>query len=140
MRPAFKLVTDFTPRGDQPRAIEAICDAFSAGERFQCLLGVTGSGKTFTAANVIEHSSGRRCPRAQQDPRGAALRRAARALPGQRGPVLRQLLRLLPARGVRPSSDTFIEKDAIINDAIDRMRHAATHALLSRPTSSSSPR
>jgi excinuclease ABC subunit B len=44
----------------------------------------------------------------------------------KRGPVLRQLLRLLPARGVRPASDTYIEKDAIINDAIDRMRHAAT--------------
>jgi excinuclease ABC subunit B len=134
MRPSFKLVTDFTPRGDQPRAIEAICDAFSAGERFQCLLGVTGSGKTFTAAKVIERLG-----------RPTLLLAPNKTLAAQ---LYGELRDLFPENAVQyfvsyydyyqpeayvPASDTFIEKDAIINDAIDRMRHAATHALLSRP-------
>ena len=71
--------------------------------------------------------------RPQQDARGAALQRVPQVLPRQRGRVLRLLLRLLPARGVRPEPDLYIEKDSAINEEIDRLRHAATAALLAPP-------
>jgi excinuclease ABC subunit B len=130
----FSLVTSLEPRGDQPRAIEEIVTAFEHGARFLCLLGVTGSGKTFTAANVIQRLG-----------RPALVLAPNKTLAAQ---LYAELRELFPESAVHyfvsyydyyqpeayvPSSDTFIEKDAIINDAIDRMRHAATHALLSRP-------
>ena len=118
-------------RGDQPQAIAELVGGRQRGPRYQTLLGVTGTGKTFTMANVIaavEKPDARHRP--QQDAGGAALRRVPRVLPGQRGRVLRLLLRLLPARGLHPARDTYIEKDASINDDIDRLRHAATSSLL----------
>jgi excinuclease ABC subunit B len=130
----FELVSEFKPRGDQPRALEEIHAAHARGERFQVLLGVTGSGKTFTAAKVIEE---RQLPTLVMAPN--------KTLAAQ---LYAELRELFPQNAVQyfvsyydyyqpeayvPSSDTYIEKDAIINDAIDRMRHAATHALLSRP-------
>ncbi len=130
----FSLVTNLAPRGDQPRAIEEIVTAFEHGAPFLCLLGVTGSGKTFTAANVIQRLG-----------RPALVLAPNKTLAAQ---LYAELRELFPHNAVHyfvsyydyyqpeayvPSSDTFIEKDAIINDAIDRMRHAATHALLSRP-------
>ena len=99
----FRLRTSFEPKGDQPRAIEQLTQGLAAKEKHQVLLGITGSGKTFTIANVIQQSQQADAhPRAEQDARRAALRRDAGALPEERGRVLRQLLRLLPARGVRP--------------------------------------
>ena len=134
MSKRFELVSEFKPCGDQPRALEEIASAHARGERFQVLLGVTGSGKTFTAAKVIET---RQLPTLVLAPN--------KTLAAQ---LYGELRDLFPQNAVQyfvsyydyyqpeayvPSSDTYIEKDAIINDAIDRMRHAATHALLSRP-------
>ena len=99
----FQLATTYKPQGDQPRAIGELVSGLAAGEKDQVLLGVTGSGKTFTMAKVIaELQPPRAHPRAQQDPRRAALPRVQTLLPHQRRRVLRLLLRLLPARGLHP--------------------------------------
>ena len=100
--------------------------------RAQTLLGVTGSGKTYTMARHREGGPSRARHRAQQDARRAARERVLRVLPEQRRRVLRLLLRLLPARGLRPATDTFIEKDAQINEDIDRLRHSTTSSLFTR--------
>jgi excinuclease ABC subunit B len=130
----FELASHFEPRGDQPRAIEEIISSFRKGQRAQTLLGVTGSGKTFTVANVIQ---------ALQKP--TLILAPNKTLAAQ---LYGEMKELFPENAVQyfvsyydyyqpeayvPSSDTFIEKDAIVNDAIDRMRHAATQSLLSRP-------
>ena len=129
----FRLVTNFTPRGDQPRAIAEMTAGVDRGEKFQVLLGVTGSGKTFSAAKLIEHYG-----------RPTLVLAPNKTLAAQ---LYAEFRDLFPHNAVRyfvsyydyyqpeayvPSSDTYIEKDAIVNDEIDRMRHAATHALLSR--------
>ena len=118
---------------DQPRAIDELCAGLARGDAHQVLLGITGSGKTFTVANVIARSG-----------RPALVLAPNKTLAAQ---LYGELKELFPENAVEyfvsyydyyqpeayvPSSDTFIEKDAIINDAIDRMRHAATYALLSR--------
>ncbi|MEM6787387.1 MAG: excinuclease ABC subunit UvrB [Myxococcota bacterium] len=133
MASPFELVTSFEPRGDQPRAIAELSDGLAKKERFQTLLGVTGSGKTFTSAKVIEAYG-----------RPTLVLAPNKTLAAQ---LYAEYRELFPKNAVRyfvsyydyyqpeayvPSSDTYIEKDAIINDEIDRMRHAATHALLSR--------
>ena len=101
--PDFKLDSVFTPTADQPKAIAALAEGVEEGERFQTLLGATGTGKTMTMAGVIEAGAAPDAgDRPQQDARGAAVQRVPHVLPGQRGRVLRLLLRLLPARGVRP--------------------------------------
>ncbi|MDI3286719.1 excinuclease ABC subunit UvrB [Polyangium sp. 15x6] len=130
----FELVSDFTPRGDQPRAIEEISGAFGRSETFQCLLGVTGSGKTFTAAKVIEHLQRPTLVLAPNKTLAAQLYGEMRELfPNNAVHYFVSYYDYYQPEAYVPASDTFIEKDAIINDAIDRMRHAATHALLSRP-------
>ena len=131
----FELVSNFTPCGDQPRALAELTEAFARGETFQTLLGVTGSGKTFTAAKVIERF---------RFQRPTLILAPNKTLAAQ---LYGEMRELFPTNAVHyfvsyydyyqpeayvPTSDTYIEKDAIINDAIDRMRHAATHALLSR--------
>jgi len=133
MTSPFELVTSFEPRGDQPRAIGELTEGLKRGDRFQTLLGVTGSGKTFTSAKVIEAYG-----------RPTLVLAPNKTLAAQ---LYAEYRELFPSNAVRyfvsyydyyqpeayvPSSDTYIEKDAIINDEIDRMRHAATHALLSR--------
>jgi excinuclease ABC subunit B len=122
-----------TPKGDQPKAIEALVAGINRGESRQVLLGITGSGKTFTIANVI-----------QQTQRPALIMAPNKTLAAQ---LYGEMKELFPHNQVEyfvsyydyyqpeayiPSSDTFIDKDAIINDTIDRMRHAATRGLLSR--------
>ncbi|MDI1443642.1 excinuclease ABC subunit UvrB [Polyangium sp. 6x1] len=130
----FELVSGFTPCGDQPRAIEEICGAFGRAETFQCLLGVTGSGKTFTAAKVIERLQRPTLVLAPNKTLAAQLYGEMRELfPNNAVHYFVSYYDYYQPEAYVPSSDTFIEKDAIINDAIDRMRHAATHALLSRP-------
>ena len=97
----FQLATTYTPQGDQPRAIGELVAGLREGEKDQVLLGVTGSGKTFTMAKVIEQVQRPALdPGAQQDAGRAALPRVQAVLPGERGRVLRHLLRLLPARGL----------------------------------------
>ncbi|PIE06074.1 MAG: excinuclease ABC subunit B [Sorangium cellulosum] len=133
MPSSFQLVSSFVPKGDQPQAISSICKRLRDGERFTTLLGITGSGKTFTVANVI----------AQLD-RPALIMAPNKTLAAQ---LYGEMKELFPNNAVEyfvsyydyyqpeayiPVTDTFIEKDSIINDQIDRMRHAATAALLSR--------
>ena len=128
----FELVSGFSPCGDQPRAIEEICTAFEGSEGFQVLLGVTGSGKTFTAAKVIERLQRPTLVLAPNKTLAAQLYGEFRDLfPSTAVHYFVSYYDYYQPEAYVPSSDTYIEKDAIINDAIDRMRHAATHALLS---------
>jgi excinuclease ABC subunit B len=129
----FELVADFKPDGDQPAAIEALCDGLAAGARAQVLLGVTGSGKTFTMAHVVARVN-----------RPTLVIAPNKTLAAQ---LYHEFKQLFPNNAVRyfvsyydyyqpeayvPSTDTFIEKDSSINDEIDKMRHSATKALLER--------
>ena len=133
MAPLFELVTHLVPRGDQPRAIAALSEGLDAGERFQVLLGVTGSGKTFTAAQAIAHVGRPALVLAPNKTLAAQLYGELRDLfPNNAVHYFVSYYDYYQPEAYLPTTDTFIEKDAIINDEIDRMRHAATHALLSR--------
>ncbi len=133
MSSTFQMVTDFTPRGDQPQAIEALRAGIERGEKYQCLLGVTGSGKTFTAAKVIESYGRPTLILAPNKTLAAQLFSEMRDLfPNNAVNFFVSYYDYYQPEAYLPASDTFIEKDAMINDAIDRMRHAATQALLSR--------
>ena len=129
----FKLVSDYTPCGDQPEAIEALSRGIQNGNAHQVLLGVTGSGKTYTVANVIERVQ-----------RPALVLAPNKTLAAQ---LYAEFKELFPENAVEyfvsyydyyqpeayvPSSDTYIEKDSSINEEIDRLRHAATSSLLQR--------
>ena len=133
MKTNFKLVSDFSPSGDQPVAIDSICKGLEAGAPHQVLLGVTGSGKTFTMAQVIARVN-----------RPALILAPNKTLAAQ---LFSEFRGLFPENAVEyfvsyydyyqpeayiPASDTYIEKDSSINDAIDKMRHSATRALLTR--------
>jgi excinuclease ABC subunit B len=129
----FQMQTEFEPRGDQPQAISELCAALDKGERYQVLLGVTGSGKTFTAAKVIEHYGRPTLVLAPNKTLAAQLYAELRDLfPSHAVQYFVSYYDYYQPEAYVPSTDTYIEKDAIINDEIDRMRHAATHALLSR--------
>ncbi|MBM4360644.1 MAG: excinuclease ABC subunit UvrB [Deltaproteobacteria bacterium] len=133
MTSPFEMVTEFEPQGDQPRAIEELTRGLDAGERFQVLLGVTGSGKTFTAAKVIAHVGRPALVLAPNKTLAAQLYGEFRELfPNNAVHYFVSYYDYYQPEAYIPTTDTFIEKDAIINDEIDRMRHAATHALLSR--------
>ena len=130
---AFKMVTEFEPRGDQPQAIEGLAAGIAKGAGHQVLLGVTGSGKTFTIANVIQ---------AVQRP--ALVLAHNKTLAAQ---LYGEFKTLFPENAVEyfvsyydyyqpeayiPSTDTYIEKDSSINEEIDKLRHSATRSLLER--------
>ena len=126
---AFKLRSEFTPKGDQPAAIESLIKSFEAGAQYQTLLGITGSGKTFTVANVIAAAAEADADHgAEQDAGGAAVRRDARAVSRQRRRVLRQLLRLLPARGVHPD-ERHLHREGRDHQRADRSHAARGDAL-----------
>lgn len=129
----FKLCSEFRPMGDQPQAILELSRGLSAGQKHQLLLGATGTGKTFTIAHVIEAA---KLPTLVLAPN--------KTLAGQ---LYTEFKALFPENAVEyfvsyydyyqpeayvPTTDTFIEKDALINDEIDRMRHSATRSLLER--------
>jgi excinuclease ABC subunit B len=133
-RAAFRIASDFAPSGDQPSAIAALTEGVVSGERDQVLLGVTGSGKTFTMAHVIANTG-----------RPALILAPNKTLAAQ---LYGEMKSFFPDNAVEyfvsyydyyqpeayvPRTDTYIEKDAQINEQIDRMRHAATRALLERP-------
>jgi excinuclease ABC subunit B len=133
MSSVFKMVTDFEPRGDQPQAIAELCAGLDNKARYQVLLGVTGSGKTFTAAKVIEHYGRPTLVLAPNKTLAAQLYAELRDLfPHNAVQYFVSYYDYYQPEAYVPSTDTYIEKDAIVNDEIDRMRHAATHALLSR--------
>ncbi|MGB9838975.1 excinuclease ABC subunit UvrB [Thermovenabulum sp.] len=129
----FKVVSDFVPKGDQPKAIEELADGIFKGYKFQTLLGATGTGKTFTIAHLIE--------RVQKPTLVIAHNKT---LAGQ---LCSELKEFFPGNAVEyfvsyydyyqpeayiPQTDTYIEKDASINDEIDKLRHSATAALFER--------
>ena len=125
----FGLTSDFVPTGDQPAAIEKLVEGVERGDRYQTLLGVTGSGKTFTIANVIAQTGRSDAgARAQQDAGRAALLRAQGVLPGERGRVLRLLLRLLPARGLHPAH-RHVHREGRGHQRGDRQAAACGHAV-----------
>src|SRR5258708_36311413 len=129
----FKLVPAYRPEGDQPAAIASLAQNITDGVKHQVLLGVTGSGKTFTMANLIARVN-----------RPALVIAPNKTLAAQ---LYNEFKSLFPENAVRyfvsyydyyqpeaylPSTDTYIEKDASINDEIDKLRHSATKALLER--------
>ncbi len=129
----FKLVSPFEPSGDQPQAIKELVEGLEAGKRDQVLLGATGTGKTFTIANVIQEVN-----------RPTLVLAHNKTLAGQ---LYSELLEFFPENAVEyfvsyydyyqpeayvPSSDSYIEKEASINDEIDKLRHSASSALLER--------
>ena len=129
----FELVSAFTPAGDQPHAIEALAAGVVRGDKSQVLLGVTGSGKTFTMAGIVERVQ-----------RPTLVIAPNKTLAAQ---LFSEFKELFPHNAVEyfvsyydyyqpeayiPQSDTYIEKDSAINDAIDKMRHSATRSLLTR--------
>ena len=129
----FKLVSDYKPTGDQPQAIETLTNAIKNGNKMQTLLGVTGSGKTFTMANIIANLN-----------RPTLILEPNKTLAAQ---VCTEMRALFPENAVEyfvsyydyyqpeayiPGKDIYIEKDAMVNDEIDKLRHSATSALFER--------
>jgi len=130
---AFELQSDFSPSGDQPQAIDALCEGMARGDKHQTLLGVTGSGKTFSVACMIERLN-----------RPALIMSPNKTLAAQ---LYGEFKELFPNNAVEyfvsyydyyqpeayiPTTDTYIEKDSSVNDEIDKLRHSATHSLLTR--------
>lgn len=129
----FKLRSEFQPQGDQPKAIAALIAGLESGHKSQTLLGITGSGKTFTIANVIEAYDRPTLIMAPNKTLAAQLYGEMKDLfPDAAVSYFVSYYDYYQPEAYMPASDTFVEKDAIINDQIDRMRHAATRALLSR--------
>ena len=133
MENKFKVVSKYKPTGDQPQAIEQLVEGFKEGNQFETLLGVTGSGKTFTMANVIEQLN-----------RPTLIIAHNKTLAAQ---LYSEMKEFFPENAVEyfvsyydyyqpeayvPSTDTYIEKDSSINDEIDKLRHSATAALIER--------
>ena len=133
MKDVFELVSKYSPQGDQPGAITTLVDGINAGKRYQTLLGATGTGKTFTVSNVIKQVN-----------KPTLVIAHNKTLAGQ---LYSEFKEFFPNNAVEyfvsyydyyqpeayvPSTDTFIEKDASINDEIDKLRHSATSSLFER--------
>ncbi len=130
----FELVSDFAPAGDQPEAIDALCAGINHGEAYQTLLGVTGSGKTFTMAQVIAREQRTSLVMAPNKTLAAQLYAELRDFfPGNAVEYFVSYYDYYQPEAYVPASDTYIEKDASINEHIDQMRLSATKALLERP-------
>ena len=129
----FNLKSDWKPAGDQPKAIDALVGGFEKGMRYQTLLGVTGSGKTFTAANVIQKLDKPTLVIAHNKTLAAQLAQEYRQFfPDNAVHYFVSYYDYYQPEAYLPTTDTYIEKDAQINEEIDRLRHASTQALLSR--------
>ncbi|MBL6760305.1 MAG: excinuclease ABC subunit UvrB [Ilumatobacteraceae bacterium] len=129
----FRVVSEFEPAGDQPKAIASLAEGIDAGERFQTLLGITGSGKSATIAWTIEQVQRPTLILAPNKSLAAQLTQEMREFfPENRVEYFVSYYDYYQPEAYIPSSDTFIEKDASINDEIDRLRHSATAALLTR--------
>ncbi|HYS82740.1 MAG TPA: excinuclease ABC subunit UvrB [Anaeromyxobacteraceae bacterium] len=129
----FHIKREFQPTGDQPRAIGELLEGLRRGDRAQVLLGVTGSGKTFTVANVVGEVKRPTLVIAHNKTLAAQLYGEFRDLfPDAAVHYFVSYYDYYQPEAYVPSTDTYIEKDSSINDEIDRMRHAATHALLTR--------
>jgi len=129
----FKLQSNYTPRGDQPEAIQRITDGLLEGKKHQTLLGVTGSGKTFTMANIIQNVQRPTLVIAHNKTLAAQLAAEFREFfPDNAVEYFVSYYDYYQPEAYVPSSDTYIEKDASINEEIDKLRHSATAALFER--------
>ncbi len=129
----FELVSEYQPTGDQPEAIEALVKGFQEGNQFQTLLGVTGSGKTFTMANVIQQLNRPTLVIAHNKTLAAQLYGEFKEFfPNNAVEYFVSYYDYYQPEAYVPSSDTYIEKDSAINDEIDKLRHSATAALTER--------
>ncbi len=131
--PNFELHSNFKPTGDQPKAIESLLDGLDAGEREQTLLGVTGSGKTFTMANIIAKKKKPTLILSHNKTLAAQLYGEFKQFfPNNAVHYFVSYFDYYQPEAYMARSDTYIEKDSKINEEIDRLRHAATSSLLSR--------
>ena len=131
--PEFKIVSKFKPTGDQPKAIDSLVNSIENGERGQTLLGVTGSGKTYTMANIIERVQKPTLILAHNKTLAAQLCSEFKEFfPNNIVEYFVSYYDYYQPEAYVPQTDTFIEKDAAINDEIDKLRHSATSALLER--------
>jgi excinuclease ABC subunit B len=130
---AFKLISGFTPKGDQPRAIEELSQGVRKGLRHQVLLGVTGSGKTFTVAHVIARLDKPALVIAPNKTLAAQLYQEFKTFfPDNAVEYFVSYYDYYQPEAYLPATDTYIEKDASINEMIDRLRHSATRSVLAR--------
>ena len=131
--PAFELDTSFTPQGDQPTAIRELSEALARGDKSQVLLGVTGSGKTFTMANVIARAQRPALVMAHNKTLAAQLYGELKGFfPNNAVEYFVSYYDYYQPEAYVPSSDTYIEKDSSLNERIERLRHSATHSLMTR--------
>ncbi len=131
--PPFELVSDFAPAGDQPAAIASLAAGVEAGERAVTLLGITGSGKSFTIAGLIAETQRPTIVLAPNKSLAAQLASEFREFfPKNRVEYFVSYYDYYQPEAYLPSTDTYIEKDSSINDEIDRLRHSATSAIMSR--------
>ena len=129
----FELVSDFSPQGDQPQAIEKLTEGIKRGNRAQTLLGVTGSGKTFTMANIIRETDKPTIILAHNKTLAAQLYSEFKEFfPNNAVEFFVSYYDYYQPEAYIPQTDTFIEKDSSMNDEIDKMRHSATFALFER--------
>ena len=129
----FKLVSDYKPTGDQPQAIDRLVKGFKEGNQFETLLGVTGSGKTFTMANVIEKLNKPTLIIAHNKTLAAQLYNEFKEFfPENAVEFFVSYYDYYQPEAYVPSNDTYIEKDASVNMEIDKLRHSATMALMER--------
>ena len=129
----FKLHSDYAPTGDQPQAIKKLTEGLAKGMRHQVLLGVTGSGKTFTMANIIKNANRPALVIAHNKTLAAQLAAEFREFfPENAVGYFVSYYDYYQPEAYIPSTDTFLEKDSSINDEIDRMRHSATSWLAER--------
>ncbi|RHS25069.1 excinuclease ABC subunit UvrB [Clostridium sp. AF12-19] len=129
----FELVSEYQPTGDQPQAIEQLVKGFKEGNQFETLLGVTGSGKTFTMANVIQQLNKPTLVIAHNKTLAAQLYSEMKEFfPNNAVEYFVSYYDYYQPEAYVPSTDTYIEKDSAINDEIDKLRHSATAALSER--------
>src|SRR5712691_6604416 len=131
--PTFEVVSDFAPAGDQPKAVAELSEGIRRGDRYQTLLGITGSGKSATVAWTIEQVQKPTLVIAPNKSLAAQLANEFREFfPRNRVEYFVSYYDYYQPEAYVPQTDTYIEKDSSINDEIDRLRHAATSALLTR--------
>ena len=131
--PDFQIVSDYKPTGDQPRAVDQLVEGVNRGFRHQALLGVTGSGKTFTMANVVERVQRPTLVVAHNKTLAAQLATEFKEyFPNNAVEYFVSYYDYYQPEAYVPQTDTYVEKDADINDEIDKLRHSATRSLLTR--------
>src|SRR5881227_3324446 len=131
--PSFKVVAEFEPQGDQPAAVDGLAEGVVRGDDYQTLMGITGSGKTFTVAHLIEKVQKPTLVISPNKSLAAQLANEFREFfPGNAVEYFVSYYDYYQPEAYVPQTDTYIEKDSSVNEEIERLRHSATAALLSR--------